>query len=397
MKIILGVCGSISAYKTVDLARSLILKGNEVKVVLTKGSEQFLNKEVFKFLKIEAYSHDDDFKHAGVLHIDLARWADTVAICPLSANTLSKLANGACDDLLSSVFLSLRKDVVRIVSPAMNVEMLNNEIVQANLKKIKSFTIQSDEGLLACGEVGSGKLPNIQELAELIPCFSNKKVDKTVVITAGATLSNIDTVRFVTNPARGGSAYLLAKKYLSEGYRVEVIKGHYSIPEFNYLKKHPNYKEQTVVTTKDLMEAVKAKKGDWDIYISPMAVSDLEFESADKKLKKNDMNGVLTFKQAQDVLRFVVENKKEKQVVVGFAAESTLEDTVINEKLARKPVDLLVANLANSGLSSNAAQGFGTDSGDYRIVTKNKKSFYYEDLKKKDLADIIFKEVKKLL
>ena len=396
MNILLAVSGSISAYKSPDICRGLINQGHKVKVVLSKGALEFVNKNVFNYLGAEAtYSYNHDFEHSGVLHIELSNWLDRFVLAPASANTLSKLAHGNCDDLLSSIFLSLEASKEKIIFPAMNSKMLSNPMTKKNMASLKQinnlFIVDSDSGLLVCGETGEGKLPEVKEICTLVSSLSNLKNDKKVLVTAGATLSNLDPVRFVTNPARGGSAFLIAQKYLSEGYKVHVIKGQNTVESFNYLTKHPLYSEEVVSTTKDLLDSVINQS--FDIYISPMAVSDVEFEYSDKKIKKSTMQGTLNYKYAPDVLKYVVENKKQGQIIVGFAAETDLSDATINEKLKRKPVDLLVANLVNSGFNKKEKMGFGTSEGTYKLVSPSGTE-EYDLLSKKELANIIFSKIK---
>lgn len=388
MKLLLGVCGSISAYKTIDLARSLQRQGHEVKVILTKGALEFVKPEVFGYLGIKSYGPEDDFKQEGVLHIELARWCQALFIAPLSANTLSKLAHGSCDDLLTSVFLSLEKEKAKVLCPAMNTLMLSNELTQRNLKTLESIgctVLDSNEGVLACGDVGKGKLPSINELSEILPLLVNPPVNKTVVVTAGSTVANIDSVRFITNPAKGGQGYVLAKEALKRGYRVHVIEGHDAMEDFKFLRKHPRYSYEKVNTTTDLLEAVK-KLRPWWAYISPMAVSDIHIEPSKTKLKKAGLKKSLDFEIAPDVLKHVVDNRTPNQKVIGFAAESSLGDEVIKEKIQRKPVDLLVANEADGGLIVGSTQkGFGTRKGNYRFYGNGIDEIYL-DLPKEEVA-----------
>lgn len=398
MNILVSITGSIAAYKSPDIVRGLVNQGHSVRVICSQGSLNFINKELFKHLGAEAtYVDSDDFKHSNVLHIELAKWLDSFVIAPLSANSLAKLAIGQCSGLMESVFLSLDKGKIKIVCPAMNPSMLDNRITQNNLRTIKSisnlFVIDSDFGSLVCGDKGNGKFPKVESLIETIPLISNNKTHQKVVITAGATLSSIDPVRFVTNPAKGGTAFVLAKKYLKEGYNVHVIKGVDSIKSFENLKKHPRYSEQTVITTNDLLIAVKDNLLNCNIYISPMAVSDIECEYHDKKIKKSSMNGSFKYTQAVDVLKFVLDNRSKYTKVVGFAAESSIDESTIKEKLDRKPVDLLVANLASSGyVNGDIKRGFGTKSGHYKLVTSGSVEEFL-DLNKEDLAEKIFKIV----
>ena len=417
MNILLVVTGSISAYKSVDIARGLVNRGHGVKVILSVGAIEFVNPKIFNYLGIlDTYLSTDDFNNQkGVLHIELSKWCDTFVLCPASANTISKLATGRCDDLLSSVYLSLPEDKIKLIFPAMNVHMLNNSITQKNIKilreQMNTVIIDPNSGLLACGDTGDGKLPKVEEICELIPTFTNKFVDKMVIITAGATISNIDDIRYVTNPAKGGTSYILAKKYLSEGYKVLVIKGKYVIPEFEYLEKHSRYISETVVSTQDLLSCMKthcANGSDFNIFISPMAVSDIEFEYKSGKIKKSDMNGKFNFKQAPDVLAYVLNHKQEKHTIVGFVAEAKMTEEVIKEKMKRKPVDLLVANEVNSGLTGSDKKGFGTREGNYKLVytanrymvsSRREEGFRideYVNLSKQSLAYKIFELVESL-
>jgi phosphopantothenoylcysteine decarboxylase/phosphopantothenate--cysteine ligase len=397
MNILIAVSGSIAAYKAPDICRGLVNQGHKVKVVLSKGALEFVNPQVFKYLGVEeTFLPDDDFKHKNVLHINLSKWLDSFILVPASANTLSKISHGQCDDLLTSIFLSLEPQKVKVLYPAMNTYMYQNFITQNNLSLLQKipncYLIEPDSGVLACGDEGPGKLTDVRSIVEMIPIYSNKKVNKTVVITAGATLSNLDPVRYVTNPAKGGSSYLIAKEYLSQGYKVFMIKGQDVIPDFKFLDKHPNYQSQTVSTTQDLLDTVKNLNFDFDIYISPMAVSDIEFDYVDGKIKKSTLKGSFNFKFAPDVLKYVVENKKPHQKIVGFAAETSLDKKVIEEKINRKPVDLLVANLVNSGFNQKAKQGFGTREGHYKLVTKDSVE-EFKNLSKGDLAKKIFAKI----
>lgn len=394
MKILVAVTGSIAAYKSPDIVRGLVNQGHEVKVVLSKGALEFINPQVFKFLgALETYLPEDDFNHPGVLHIQLAKWLDTFALVPASANTLAQLAGGYCPDLLTSIFLSLEPEKVKVIFPAMNTFMYQNPLTQKNLNALQTlpnvYLIDPDGGMLACGDEGPGKMPEVKGIIELIPLLANRTVNKKVVITAGATLSNLDPVRFVTNPAKGGSSYVIAKRYLQAGYQVHVIKGQHVIEDFKYLPKHPHYSCQTISTTQELLQAVQALQNQFDIYISPMAVSDIAFTYTDHKIKKKTLSGNFPFQFAPDVLKYVVEHKLPHQKIVGFAAETDLLDQTIQEKLSRKPVDLLVANLVNSGCNQQPKQGFGTTHGHYKLVTPQEVQ-EFTNLAKSELAQKIF-------
>lgn len=405
MKILLGVTGSISAYKSIDIARYLQNQGHVVKVVFTKGALNFLNPKIFDYFFISYYTSSDDFNHNKVLHIELARWADLVAIVPCSANTLARLSHGFCDDLLTSIWLSLKKEVTKVIFPSMNTEMYENVLTKINIDNVQGvsnnhtylpncYVVEPDSGLLACGEDGLGKLPDAYGISELIPTFKNTFTKNThikkIVITAGATISCIDDVRYITNPAKGGTSYLLAKKYLSEGYEVHVIKGKNVIPEFKYLEKHPRYSSKEVTTTLDLFEHVNSLKNNFDVYISPMAVGDVIMEYTEGKIKKSSMNNHFNFTLAPDVLDYVVKNKKEGQMLIGFGAETNLSPDIIEEKIKRKPVDLLIVNEVNNGLSGKDKIGFGTNENTYHFIQPNHSNVYMIKLNKQELVDNIF-------
>lgn len=401
-KVILGICGSISAYKGVDLARSMVLAGMDVRVILTKGALEFLKPEVFSYLGIKHYLPTDDFKAQGekefsnVLHIDLAKWADKIVIAPASANTLAKISYGMCDDLLSSVWLSMDKEKSRIIAPAMNTVMLSQEVVCENIKRLVDKygveVIEPSFGLLACGDIGSGKLPNVKVLTTLIETLNNKRSDKKICITAGATIAPMDSIRYISNPAKGATGFLLAKKYLKEGHPVQVIVGKYSLKDFDDLRFHPRCEVVVVGTTDDLLAQVQ--KSDFDIYISTMAVSDLKPVPFKGKLKKKDF-GNFQFDVAPDVLKWVVDNKKDSQIIVGFAAESSLTQEVLTEKLARKPVDLLVANVADGGLLGGEAKGFGSNKVEYKFISKNRSEDYI--LSKQESSHQIYSHILEII
>ena len=406
MKILLSVCGSISAYKSIDLARSLVNAGHEVKVVLTKGALKFVVPNVYTYLGVEeVYLSEDDFSHKKVLHIDLARWADTLVIAPLSANTLARLARGEASDLLSSIFLAFEPTKPIAVFPAMNTLMLKHPFTQENISDLKKlctlnnlFVSPTSSGILACEEVGEGKLPAVEEIAQLIailrPPFNLDGKRKKIVITTGATISPIDPVRYLTNSSSGITGYYLALSALSRGYEVVVIAGKYASSELNLITKHPFYKLTRVVTVKEMSDAVFSEIKNAEAYISAAAISDWEFDIAKEKIKKEKSNESLPIKKAQDILRSVIDQYTGKIKIVGFAAETNLTDDVLIAKFRSKPVDLLVGTKVDNGLGTKTKeQGFGVDEASYRFVEEgfitNEKA-----LSKTELAEVIFGRLK---
>ncbi|AUN99384.1 bifunctional phosphopantothenoylcysteine decarboxylase/phosphopantothenate--cysteine ligase CoaBC [Bacteriovorax stolpii] len=397
MRILLGVSGSISAYKSLDIARGLVKKGHEVKVILTEGALKFVVPEVFTYLGVsDVYKAQDDFVHKNVLHIDLARWCDVFAIAPVSANTLSRLAQGQASDLLSSVFLALEPHKNTLIFPAMNTNMLHHPFTEKNIEDIKKlktlnnlFVSPTDAGILACEEVGLGKLPNVDEIIEIIPTMIKpiQSADqKTILVTTGATIVPLDPVRYLTNSSSGITGYYLAEAALSMGHKVVMIAGAHSTAKLNLYSKHPNFKLLRAKTVEEMKDAVHSHLNDADLYISSAAISDIEFDVSDSKIKKDSMGDSLKIKPATDVLKTVLEKKSAKLKVVGFAAETDPSDSVLNKKMQSKPVDLLVGTKVNNGLTKNQeVTGFNADFAEYRLLSP--KGFTYEGiLTKKELA-----------
>lgn len=406
MKILLSVCGSISAYKSLDIARGLVNNGHQVKVILTRGALKFVVPEVFTYLGVsDVYLDDADFSHKNVLHVDLARWCETLVIAPLSANTLSRLARGEASDLLTSVFLALEPQKTISVFPAMNSLMLSHPFTQQNLvefKKLKSlnnvFISPTNAGVLACNEEGLGKLPTVEEILELIPTLtgpfgSESRDNKKIVITTGATIAPLDPVRFLTNSSSGITGFYLAQTALKHGHQVVVIAGKHACAELNLLNKHPHYKLHRVTTVNQMHDAVHAELKNANAYISAAAISDLEFDVTSEKIKKENISDSIKIKKALDILKTVIDAKIPDLKIVGFAAETDLSDAVLTKKFNSKPVDLLVGTKVNNGLISNAElQGFNVDRANYRFM-ENDIMTSLRSLSKSELAEIIFQRI----
>ncbi|MBC7537907.1 MAG: bifunctional phosphopantothenoylcysteine decarboxylase/phosphopantothenate--cysteine ligase CoaBC [Bacteriovorax sp.] len=405
MKILLSVCGSISAYKSLDIARGLVNNGHQVKVVLTRGALKFVVPEVFTYLGVEAvYLEDADFNHKNVLHVDLARWCDTLVIAPLSANTLSRLAQGAANDLLSSIFLALEPEKTISIFPAMNSLMLKHPFTVENLaqlKKLKTlnnvFVSLTNAGVLACNEVGVGKLPNVSEILELIPTlkapFTESAVRSKIVISTGATIAPLDPVRYLTNSSSGITGYHLAVAALKRGHNVSVIAGRNAASELDLLAKHPNFKLTRITTVSELHDAVHAELNQASAYLSAAAISDIEFDISTEKIKKENINDKLLVKKATDVLKTVIDARIPNLKIVGFAAETDLSDAVLTKKFNSKPVDLLVGTKVNNGLAANSEiLGFNVNQANYRFMEKGMITLE-RSLTKSELAEIILQRI----
>jgi phosphopantothenoylcysteine decarboxylase/phosphopantothenate--cysteine ligase len=379
MKILLAVTGSIASYKSYDVARQLVKNGHGVKVILTKGALEFLKPETFRYLGVEeVFLPTDDFvpshlkSGATVVHIDLVKWADKLIIAPASANTLSRCATGITNDLLTSVFLAFGKKPV-LFFPAMNTEMWQNARIQEHKTKLESLSnigiINPASGLLACGDIGAGKFPEVNSVVDLIETYSPGIIkNKKVLITAGATAAPLDPVRYLTNPSCGKMGISVAKAFLAAGYEATIIAGHQCTSEVENLLGHPNFKLIKAPTTALMKDAAVKCFPAADLYISTGAIADIEFDTATIKLKKETMGTSLPFRQAADILKEILTIRK-NQKIISFAAETETTEAVFQEKMNRKPVDLMIGNKVSNGLiGSSEVEGFQKSQGEYFFI-----------------------------
>jgi phosphopantothenoylcysteine decarboxylase/phosphopantothenate--cysteine ligase len=395
MKILLGVTGSIAAYKSYDLCRELTKKNHEVKVILTQGAEKFIKKETFTYLGAkEVFSASDDFNtnkytNFTVLHIELTKWADKLVIAPASANKLSELSFGFANDLLTTTALAFKKDI--LIFPAMNTNMLNNKIVSDNIQRLKEcsniYIHGTKLGLLACGDEGEGKLEDVKVIELLAENYSTNRKNKKVLITTGATIAPLDPVRYVTNPSSGLTGYELALTYFSKGYDVILLAGFNTHPKLNILAKFPHIKLIKAHTTLYMFDKVKEFLDEVDTYISSAAISDIEFKTVDHKIKKNEISKLPEMKNAPDILKHVIAHRT-KQKIVGFAAETENLDEKVFEKLSKKPVDLMIGNLVSNGISKEM-KGFNQNANYYKFY-QGKNILLDKELNKAELAENIF-------
>lgn len=394
MKIVLGICGSISCYKTYDLVRLFVKDGHEVKVILTSGAEKFIKAETFLYLGAkEVFSASDDFNthknNGGILHINLRDWMDKLIIAPLSANTLAKLANGFCDDLLGSLFIASNKTC--ITYPAMNTGMYENEIVKQNLIKLSSlknvFVHKPASGILACGDEGLGKLPEIETIFHFSLTYNERENLRKILITTGSTAAPLDPIRYITNPSSGKTGFELTKKYLMQGCNVVLIYGHgHKFPDES-LKEHPRLKLIKVKTTDEMYQRVDENFDKCDVYITSAAISDIKFTTEKNKIKKSDSNTSLNFEWATDILAEMIARKKD-QTIISFAAETNNLKEQFYKKWKRKPVDLLIGNKVQGSMAGHAI-GFGEDQNQYYFV-RNGEVESENYLTKTELANRIY-------
>lgn len=365
--VVLGVTGSIAAYKIANLASMLVKLHADVHVIMTENATNFINPITFETLtanKCLVDTFDRNFQY-NVEHVALAKRADLFMIAPASANVIGKIANGIADDMLTTTIMACKAP--KLIAPAMNTNMFENPIVQDNIEKLKQYSyeiISPSTGYLACGDTGAGKLPSEETLLSYVIKelhYEKDMAGKKVLVTAGPTTEAIDPVRFISNHSTGKMGYAIAKCAMERGAEVTLITGKTAILAPPFVKMIP------VVSAKDMFEAVKDHFEDADFIIKAAAVADYTPETvAVDKLKKseNDMN--ISLVRTTDILKYLGEHKKQGQVICGFAMET--KDLLKNarKKLESKKADMIVANNLKV-----AGAGFGTDTNVVTLIKKD--------------------------
>lgn len=366
--VVLGVTGSIAAYKIANLTSMLKKLQCDVHVIMTRHAVNFINPITFETLtghKCLVDTFDRNFNY-NIEHVALGERADVVMVAPASANIIGKLAGGIADDMLTTTFLACT--CKKIIAPAMNTNMFHNAIVQDNIEKLKRFDIEIVEpetGLLACNAVGSGRLPSEEVLLEYIlkAIHLDKDLEgKRVLVTAGATQEAIDPVRYITNHSTGKMGYAIARIAMHRGADVTLVSGPASIAPPVCVRV------VNVVSAADMFEAVKDLAPGSDIIIKAAAVADYTpVEHHSEKIKKSAGGTVLELERTQDILSYLGRNRKEGQVICGFSMET--ENLIENSKrkLQEKNVDLIVAN----NLKVEGA-GFGGDTNVVTLIMKDR-------------------------
>ena len=365
--IIIGVSGGIAAYKTAYLVSALSKTEADVNVIMTKNACEFISPLVFETLtgnKCYVDTFDRNFKF-DVEHISLAKKADIFMIAPATANVIAKIANGIADDMLTTTFLASK--CKKIVSPAMNTAMFENQITQDNIAKLKRYgigVVEPQNGLLACGDTGAGKMPEPDFLFDVIEREIAREKDmlgKKVLVTAGATMESLDPVRFLTNHSSGKMGFAIAKEAMLRGAEVTVVKA-------NTTAEIPNFiKIVEVSSAKDMFDAVTVLSDQQDIIVKAAAVADYTPESyVDSKIKKKAGDLSIPLKRTMDILKYLGENKKEGQFLCGFSMETDnmLENS--KAKLSKKNADMIVANNLR-----DAGSGFKTDTNAVTLITRD--------------------------
>ena len=365
--VVLGVTGSIAAYKTASLASMLVKQHCDVHVIMTENATNFIHPTAFETLtgnKCLVDTFDRNFQFH-VAHVNLGQKADIMMIAPASANVIGKLAHGIADDMLTTTALACTCKIM--VSPAMNVHMYENAIVQDNLKRLESFgmeVISPATGYLACGDTGAGKMPEPEVLYDYIlretACSKDLK-GKRVLITAGPTRESLDPVRFITNHSTGRMGYALARRAMLRGADVTLVSGPVSLDPVPFVKM------VSVVTAQDMFEAVRDHLEGCDILIKSAAVADYRPANvSDEKVKKTEGDMVIPLERTKDILAYVGTHKRTDQIVCGFSMETRnmLENS--RKKLAKKNLDLIVAN----NLKEEGA-GFGTPTNRVTLISRD--------------------------
>lgn len=363
--IVVGISGSIAAYKSAQLVSDLVKLGYDIEVIMTQNATKFISPLTFEALIKKPVLVDTFDKTEGysIKHIEVAKKADCFVVAPASANCIAKIANGIGDDMLTTTFLAAT--CKKLLAPAMNVNMYNNLATQRNIERCKSYGIafvEPGEGLLACGDVGRGKLADLPAIIEMIGYCLEEKIlrRKKVLITAGPTMEAMDPVRYITNHSSGKMGYALAKKAFQLGADVTLISGPTNL-------KDP-YGIQTIHVTsaKEMFEKVQKYYEKQDFIIKAAAVGDYRVEEiALHKIKKQTDHVSLSLVKNDDILSWLGQHKS-KQILCGFAMET--ENLIENakKKCIHKNCDLLVANdLKESGA------GFKTDTNKVSFITKD--------------------------
>lgn len=382
--VVLGITGSIAAYKIASLASALKKLGADVEVIMTRNATNFINPITFETLTghkclVDTFDRNFEFN---VEHVSIAKKADVFMVAPASANVIGKIANGICDDMLTTTFMACR--CPKIISPAMNTAMYENAILQDNLTKLENYgmnVIKPASGYLACGDVGAGKMPEAEVLLDYILQeieYEKDMIGKRVLVTAGPTREAIDPVRFISNHSTGKMGYAIARVASRRGAQVTLISGPTN------LNKPLGVRVIDVTSAGEMYDAVVANYKDADIIIKSAAVADYTPTTvANQKMKKSDDDMSIELTRTEDILAWLGQHKLDNQKLCGFAmeTENLLENATA--KLKKKNADMIVANsIATEGA------GFGVDTNVATLITSDGAESL-EKMSKEELAAVI--------
>ncbi|WP_316787291.1 bifunctional phosphopantothenoylcysteine decarboxylase/phosphopantothenate--cysteine ligase CoaBC [Pedobacter frigiditerrae] len=391
--ILLGVCGSIAAYKSALLVRALIKAGANVKVILTTDACNFITPLTLATLSKNPVYTQYFEPETGVWsnHVELGLWADYMIIAPASANTIGKMANGLCDNLLTAVYLSAKCPVY--FAPAMDLDMWKHESTQENIERLKSFgntVISPNSGELASGLYGEGRMAEPDEIVAFLNTDIKKSLPllgKKVLVTAGPTYEAIDPVRFIGNHSSGKMGFALANQIVYLGAEVTLVTG----PTAE--KTNADLKRIDVVSANDMLMACTLHAEQSDIIIMSAAVADYTpIDVANQKIKKAADDFSINLKKTTDILATLGKQKKENQLLIGFALETENEEFYAQEKLAKKNLDLIVLNSLN-----DKGAGFKTETNKITIFNKALDKVSFDTKSKVEVAKDICNEILKLI
>lgn len=392
-KIILGVCGSIAAYKAAILTRLLIKSGAQVKVILTPAARDFITPLTLSTLSrnpvLTEFAKDDTGQWNN--HVDLGLWADAFIIAPASANTLGKMAHGFCDNLLLAVYLSSRCPV--FFAPAMDLDMLQHPSTKKNIETLIGYgnhLIRSGFGELASGLTGIGRMAEPEEIVNHLQDFFEKDLKlrgKKVLVTAGPTHEAIDPVRFIGNHSSGKMGFAIAEALAAEGADVNLISG----PTQQHTQ-HPRIHVKQVTSAREMLDACSAYFDTADITVLSAAVADYRpAEEAKQKIKKKADTLTLALTKTEDIAATLGKRKHNGQIIVGFALETEEEEENALKKLDSKNFDLIVLNSLN-----DRGAGFGHDTNKVTIMDGKKRKAFGLKTKKDVAADIVQAIIEKM-
>ena len=386
--VVLGVTGSIAAYKMANVASMLFKQHCDVHVIMTENATKFIHPITFETLTnhkclVETFDRNFQFH---VAHVSLGQKADCMLIAPASANVIGKLANGIADDMLTTT--AMAATCPKIIAPAMNTHMFFNPVVQDNLKKLEGYgyeVVAPASGRLACGDVGAGKLPDEETLVNYILRSIAREKDlkgKKVLVTAGPTRESLDPVRFISNRSSGKMGYAIAKMAMLRGADVTLVSGPVNLTPPPFVKVVP------VESAQQMFEAVRDRAEEQDIFIKAAAVADYRpVTVSDDKIKKSDNDMSIPLERTTDIIKYLGEVKGEAQFICGFSMET--RDMIANSqaKLIRKKLDMIVANNVKE-----EGAGFATDTNKVTLITSEEVR-ELPLMTKEEVADNLLSEI----
>jgi phosphopantothenoylcysteine decarboxylase / phosphopantothenate---cysteine ligase len=393
-KILIGISGSIAAYKIASLVRLLVKEGAEIQVVMTQAAKDFITPLTLATLSKKPVLSEFVKDQTGTWnnHVDLGLWADVILIAPATAHTLAKCANGICDDLLTAVYLSAKCPVM--FAPAMDLDMYQHPSTIENLRKLQSFgnqVVKSNFGELASGLVGEGRMAEPEELVEILKKYFSENLilkSKKILITAGPTQEPIDPVRFISNHSTGKMGYAIADKLAKAGAEVTLVSGQVAL-------KSPDSSISLIKvrSAKEMFEASEKYFAEADIIILAAAVADYTPATvADKKIKKKEETFTIELTKTTDIAKTLGQQKRPEQLMVGFALETDNEVANAIGKIQSKNLDMIVLNSLQ-----NAGAGFGHDTNKIIIIKRDGTMIDFDLKSKQDVAEDIVSEISKQL